>query len=280
MKNKKTIVILITSILIILVGIYFAFKISEKTAKKNNIETFEKNNVNTNINKQDNENNILLYNGFKFDNDYYQDLEMNIPYTEENKNKYEIKYYNYEDGKYLGESEGKLEETYEGVACVQNVKKLATSKKYNPIPRKYNKIEEIPIQMVEFEDYDKIEIQEIDLDGDGTLEKIVCASYEKEAQDTENGKYTNYSQIVLFDCNYNKIAKLVYTEDQYWEHENVVTDKFLFSTDDIEYFDIDEDGIMEIIIDLNVYEGIGIGLYKYDNGNIKGEINKQVYVLP
>lgn len=221
---------------------------------------------------------IVLYYGLDLSN---PDLEISIPFTDENKQKYEITYYNYENGEYLGETNGELEETYEGVSHVANTKKFAISEKYDAVPRKFQTIETIPEKLkTQLEDYNnKVEVQAIDLDGDNSLEYIVaCSSYS--GNKASSAEYKNYSEISVYDDNFNKISTLVKSTNQFWEHNNRVTEEFFCDIDDVEYIDLDNDGLMEISVDLNVYEGTGVEIYKYKNGEITGNTDYSVSSLP
>lgn len=277
MENKKSIkinlIIFILFFLIILITILAFIKIPYQ--KKNNTSSKTPNDSHDNTV----ESLIVLYNGLDISG-ASGDIELYIHYTDENKEKYEIPYYNYENGKFLGISDGKLEQYYENYGIVDNVKKLAISQNYNPIPRSYSTLDKLPDQLIDLADFSNVVIQQIDLDGDGSTENIVIASYERNANDSKNEKYTNYSCVMIFDNNFNKIEDLAYSSDQFWENNGNITDKFLISPEDIEYFDINNDGKMEILLDPHIYEGMGVEIYSYENGKITGNINNEIVVLP
>lgn len=296
MKNKKSINIGLVAILLIvavgLIAIILVLNLAKNPTNETSSNVSQLNAIaenNETIIKEQNiedtqTNNelIVLYKGLDI-NANLDDLEMSIPFTDENKEKYEITYYNYENGKSYGESKGELVETYQDVSGVQNVKKLAISQDYDPIPRSYKEVdyEDLPDQLrYELSEVANCEIHEIDLDGDGTFEHILIYSDSASPEDYDIDKYTNSSWIILLDENYNKIEELAHSNDQYWELNGEITDEFLLSSKDIEYFDIDNDGKMEILLDLNIYEGIGVGIYKYDDGKIDGPINQEISALP
>ncbi len=54
----------------------------------------------------------------------------------------------------------------------------------------------------------------------------------------------------------------------------------MLSPKDIEYFDIDQDGIMEILIDTNQYEGTGVSISKYINNQIQGDTQTEIITQP
>ncbi len=279
MKNTKKIKINLIAVIFALILIITIIISSIIIIKRNHTTTKSQSNSSSNTAKsqpQAANDFIILYNGLDLSK-ALPDIEMSIPYTDKNKEKYEISYYNYENGNFLGITSGKLEQSYEDVATVQNVSKLAISKDYNPIPRQATEITELPEQLIELTDFDTLAIQEIDLDGDGTKEHIIIGTSEK---NNNSATYTNYSCVMLFDSNYNKIETLAYAQDQFWEHDGKVTDKFFISTDDLEYFDIDDDGKMEILLDENIYEGIGVSIYKYENGTVTGNTNQEIIALP
>ena len=224
-----------------------------------------------------NTDNIVLYNGLDI---ACTDLDSSISYNDENKENYEITYYNYENGKFLGESKGKLEQTYEGVASVSNTKKVAMSQKYDAIPRKYKTIEDLPDELSEYANNNNVELHSIDLDGDNTLEYVLAYSSSTSPEDSNVEEYSNSSEILVFDSNFNKIASLAYSQNQFWEHDGIITDEFFLSLADVEYIDIDNDNIMEILLNTNVYEGNGVNIYKYKNGVIVGDIDCNINALP
>ena len=192
--------------------------------------------------------------------------------------KYNTTYYNYEAGKYQGETTGNFGEeiTYDGFSIVQNVKRIAMTQKYNAIPREFKSIQELPEQLIEMADYSSVNFNEIDLDGDG----IVCYTVNYEKGQIGNGEPQASSGIMLFDFNYKKIADLVFLENGFWGNIKEENYKKFLSLDEVEYIDIDNDGNMEIIIEVPTYDGIQISILKYSNNKVEGEINLQASVLP
>ena len=88
---------------------------------------------------------FILYKGYEMKKDTGVQNLSDMIINDENNEKYNTNYYNYEKGKYLGETEGSFgEETYEGVSIVSNVKRIAISQKYDAIPRVYSKINTLP----------------------------------------------------------------------------------------------------------------------------------------
>lgn len=214
---------------------------------------------------------FVLYKGYKIALDTtVQDLS-DMELNEENKKTYNTKYYNYENGRYVGESEGELVETYDGYATVDGVKRIAISEKYNAIPRAFQTIEQLPKELIDMADYTDVDINSIDLDGDGKTEYILCYKLDYAQGDIGDGQPQASSGIMLFDSNYKKIADLVSLEDGFGVGPKTEENKVFLSIDDVEYIDIDKDGIMEIIIDVPVYEGDKISIVKYNNGKLEGQ---------
>lgn len=276
-ENKKIKVsfkvVIALIIIVVIIGIAFAICILKNSSNENN--GADKNNTAI---KEESKGKIILYKGLDFSDG--KNLN-NITYNEANKKKYEIEYFNYENGEKLEKSKGNLVETYEGISAVENVKKIAISVEYDAIPRRYTTIEGLPKELYELADCNKVEIQSVDLDGDGKKEYIVASnSYASpEDYDTDTDTYTNYSDISLYDNKFKKIATLIKAKDQYREVDGKITSEFFCSLDDVEYIDIDDDGIMEVLVDLNYWENIGVNSYKYKDGKITGETECEINPL-
>ena len=238
---------------------------------------FEDNNIGANTNKK----NIVLYNGIEIAvRTGIQDIS-DMKNTNDNKNRYNTKYYNYENGKYLNESVGVFgDETYEGYSVVSNVKRIAMTKKYNAIPREYITINRLPNELADMSGYSSVNIDEIDLDGDGTKEHIVCYTFNASDNDYDGGEIQASSGIMLFDDDYKKIADLVTLDQGFWGNIKTENNKIFLSLKDIEYIDINEDGVMELIIKVPCYEGTKISILEYKNGVLNGEKSIKASLLP
>lgn len=258
-------------IIVVIIGIAFAICILKNSLNENN--GADKNNT---VIKEESKEKIILYKGL----DFSDGKNLNdITYNEANKKKYEIEYFNYENGEKLEKSKGNLVETYEGISAVENVKKIAISVEYDAIPRRYTTIEGLPKELYELADCNKVEIQSVDLDGDGKKEYIVASNSYASPEDYDTDTYTNYSDISLYDNRFKKIATLIKAKDQYREVDGKITSEFFCSLDDVEYIDIDDDGIMEVLVDLNYWENIGVNSYKYKDGKITGETECEINPL-
>lgn len=274
-ENKKIKVsfkvVIALIIIVVIIGIAFAICILKNSSNENN--GADKNNT---VIKEESKEKIILYKGL----DFSDGKNLNdITYNEANKKKYEIEYFNYENGEKLEKSKGNLVETYEGISAVENVKKIAISVEYDAIPRKYTTIEELPEELYELADCNKVEIQSVDLDGDGKKEYIVASNSYASPEDYDTDTYTNYSNISLYDNKFKKIAILVKAKDQFREVDGKITSEFFCCLDDVEYIDIDDDGIMEVLVDLNYWENIGVNSYKYKDGKITGETECEINPL-
>ena len=228
--------------------------------------------------------NILLYEGSeilnKIGTQFIDLTEMEI--SEEAKRKYNTTYFNYENGKYLGETTGKFgdEIIYDSYSTVKDVKRIAMTQKYNAIPREYKLIEKLPEKLNDMADYSSVAINEIDLDGDEKSEYIVCYTVNYKKGQIGDGEPQASSGIMLFDNNYKKIADLATLENGFWGNIKEEDYKIFLSLEETEYIDIDNDGIMEIIIEIPTYEGTKISILRYSNNKVEGEINLQASVMP
>ena len=215
---------------------------------------------------------FILYKGYEIKKVAgVQDLsEMKI--TDEATKKYNIVYYNYQSRQYTGEKEGSFgEEIYEGVSKVQNVDKIAISEKYNAIPRDFTATDKLPDELKDMADYTHGELNSIDLDGDGTEEKIICYHLNYKSGEIGDGSPKASSGLILMDSNYKKIADLETLENGFWGGIKEEAQKKFIDISDVEYIDIDIDGKMEMIIDIPTYEGTKISIIKYDEGKIEGQ---------
>ncbi len=223
---------------------------------------------------------FVLYDGMEISRiPGVQDVsEMEI--NKKNNKKYNITYYNYENNQYVGEIDGYFgEEIYDNLSTVQNVKTIATSIKYDAIPRQVKVIKEMPKELMDQGGYPDVDIHEIDLDGDGKLEHILV--YKVDIDGNDNGAEPQaFSGIMLFDENYEKIADLVSLKNGFWGNIKEEEKKVFLSLDDIEYIDIDCDGVMEMIIRIPTYEATEISIVKYINGEIQGKTDVQASVEP
>ncbi len=233
---------------------------NNKTSKEDAKEESDKANGETLSSKIDDI--IVLYDGFELSKlpeskTFYQ-LDRRL--LDDNLDKYNTTYYNYSNGRFEGSSNGIIEDQVDFVA-VNGVGKIAINSNYNAIPRQFEKVLNIPEKLNELyqSHMDTFQINKIDLDGDGTSEYI--CSYTSYIQ--MNGDDIDNSTITLLDGDLNVISDLVYLESD---------SSVKLSLDaNVEYIDIDNDGTMEILINIPGYEWFTIDTFKYNNGVLQGE---------
>ena len=299
MEKKKlsigTVIILLVVVAAIAVGAtYMIMKLEKQNTnsngveeKTNNSDISEESDVansetqkNNTENKTDSEDKyFILYEGREIENKTGVQNLSDMKITNEANTKYNTKYYNYENGKYVGEKTGTFgEQTTEGESCVENVSKIAISKKTDALPRTYSTIKELPKELEEMSDYSSVEINKIDLDGDGKEEYIVCYTVDYKEGEIGDGEPEASSGIALLDSNYKKVADLAILKNGFWGDIKEESSKIFLSLKDVDYIDLDNDGIMEILIKIPQYEGSQLSILKYNKGKIDGKTNLEVNV--
>lgn len=222
-----------------------------------------------------NENLTVLYNGLILDTTSMKQTELKyIDNSDKYKDKYVITYYNYESFGFKDSKLGSLSsQLYDGLVKIENVGKIAISESYNAIPREIKVVNAIPTIVSDnnpkIGEYDSTKAIITDLDGNGTEEYVLILA----------DKNSGYSKITLVDSSGTKVADLAYIEKSQWE--SVATEEYHLSLSNVEIIDIDNDGIMEILIELPRYEGDpAISLLKYKNGELQGEKDIKCSLLP
>ena len=232
------------------------------------------NTISANEVKTLNEQLIVLYDGLILNTSEMKVVKLNyIDKSSLDKDKYVITYYNYENFAYVDSKLGTLsDEIYSGAIGVKNVGKIALSEKYEAIPREIkvvNAVPDIVAQNNDLSKYDSVKAIITDLDGNGTTEYVLILANRK----------TGYSKITLVDSQGSKVADLAYIEKSKWE--SATTEEYHLSISNIEIIDIDNDGTMEIVLELPTYEGApDISLVKYKNGELQGQVNYECSLLP
>ena len=189
---------------------------------------------------------------------------------------YNVTYYNYENGVYKDESQGTFKYNPDGDNKVENVGKIAFSKKFNAIPRAFETLEEVPKSLKEeLKEFDEIKVDTLDIDGDGTKEYFVCV---KKLDTDDNKKPVAYSAIMLYSKDLTKISDLVIIEDGIKkEYKSKKTselkdDQIVYlSLDMVEYIDLEDDNIMEVLIDVPQNEGKLLSIFNYSAYQLSGE---------
>ena len=257
--------------------------IAEQTNKQNDVE---KNQTNKEEQK-DNSKNIIMYHDinianakpkyyiWNFDNEKYPDY-------------YNTTYDIYENGKKIGTTKGTVklaeDEQYNGGKWYYiyyekyaqdngfaSGNKIFVSCNYNVIPRNYENVTSIPEKIKNnFIDSNSIQMQSIDLDGDGNKEYIVIYSRKLSDSISEYDYGTEEKGVYLYNSNYEKISMIATQNDVMAGYPNHVAD-----FENIEYIDIDNDGKMEIIllIPAGGGEGYRFGIYRYGGNGIEGPVD-------
>ena len=222
-----------------------------------------------------NENLVVLYNGLILDTTAMKLIEpAYIESTSTNKEKYVITYYNYANFQQLDSSLGILSEpVFDGLMKIDNVKKYAISENYDAIPRSVQVVNQIPTSILNndsrLSSYDMRKVIITDLDGNGTSEYVLILG----------NSSTGYSKISLYDSTGIIVKDLAYMEKSKWE--SIKADGYYLSISNVEILDVDNDGNMEILIEIPHYEGDpSISILKYKNGELNGKVNIECSLLP
>ncbi len=223
----------------------------------------------SNTRKTLNEELIVLYDGLVLDTSKMDEVSLKyIDNTNDAADKYVITYNNYEN---FGFKESKLgtlsTQVYEGLVKVDNVGKIAISEDYEAIPRQVKVVNTVPTVVLDnnsaIEDYDTVKTLICDLDGNQTDEYILILA----------NKTTGFSKICLVDSKGTKIADLASIEKSKWRKDTKNSEYYL-SINNIEVLDVDNDGIMEIVVEIPHATGDPtVSLLKFKNGELTGKKN-------
>lgn len=218
---------------------------------------------------------IMIYEGYEIYGKVGYEVLSDMVLGEDNQERYEVKYNNYEKNKKLKSSTGVFdEETYEGYSVVQKTEKFATTKEFNLLPRQSKKLKNLPDKLKELEDqYTRVEIEEIDLDGDFKLEYVLLT----QKVDIKSSEQVIKSKLQLLDSNYNTLATLIS-----WDASNEESDSkdLVLTLDNVMYFDLNNDLKMEILVEAPTYVGSNVGIYRFEEGILYGEKDYKVSIKP
>lgn len=218
-----------------------------------------------------NEKLVVLYNGLILDTTKMDEVKLQyIDSTSSESEKYVITYNSYENYGFKESKLGTLSNKIVGnLVKIENVGKIAISEDYNAMPRNVKIINTIPDVITDdMKNYDTVKTIIIDLDGNGTEEYILALA----------NKTTGYSKISLYDAKGNKINDLASIEKSKWKKDT--NTEYYLSINNIEVIDIDNDGIMEIV--LEIPHGTGdstVSLLKYNNGKLSGKTGIECSLL-
>ncbi len=227
-----------------------------------------------NTRKVQNENIVVLYDGLILDVSEMKQVELKyIDSTNEQKDKYIITYYNYENYSFQNSGLGSLStQVYDGLLKINNVGKIAISESYNAIPRNIQVVNALPTIVSDnnkLSDYDNVKAIITDLDGNGTDEYILVLA----------NKATGYSKISFVDSTGSKLTDLAYIEKSKWGQAS--EHGYYLSISNVQIVDIDNDNVMEVLIEIPKYEGEpDVSILKYKNGELQGDTNIECSLLP
>lgn len=233
------------------------------------------NTTDANSRKVMNEELIVLYDGLILDTTKMDQVELKyIDNTSSDKDKYVITYYNYENFGYVDSTLGKLsDQVYDNLLKIENISRIAISEEYNAIPKDIKVINTLPTVISnnnpKLVEYNSVKTTIADLDMNGTDEYITILA----------NKTTGYSKISLYDSTGNLIADLAYIEKSRWNQDTNA--EYYLSLDNVNIIDIDNDGTMEILIEIPRFEGEpSVSILKYKNNELKGKTNIECSLLP
>ncbi len=220
----------------------------------------------TNTRKTLNEELVVLYNGLILDTTKMDEVTLKyIDNTNDQADKYVITYYNYENYSFKESKLGVLSsQLYEGLVKVDNVGKIAISEDYEAIPREIKVVNTVPTIVSDnnkkVADYDTVKTLIVDLDGNQTEEYILVLA----------NKTTGFSKIVLIDSKGSKVADLASIEKSQWKKDS--TAEYYLTISNIDIIDVDNDGIMEILVEIpHATENSTVSLLKFNNGILQGK---------
>lgn len=221
-----------------------------------------------------NESLVVLYNGLILDTSKMGEVTLQyIDSKKDESDKYVITYYSYENYSF---KESKLgifsSQLFDGLVKIDSVGKIAISEDYDAIPRDVKVVNTIPSIVSDnnpkVSDYDSIKTLIVDLDGNGADEYILVLANKK----------TGYSKITLIDSKGAKVADLASIEKSKWKKDTNA--EYYLSISNIETIDVDNDGIMEIVLEIPHATGDPtISLLKYNNGIITGKTGIECSLL-
>lgn len=177
-----------------------------------------------------NESLVVLYNGLILDTSKMDEVTLQyIDSTSQEKDKYVITYYSYENYSFKEAKLGTLSNKIVGnLVKIDGVGKVAISEDYDAIPRSIKVINTIPDVITDdMKNYAAVKTIIVDLDGNGTEEYILTLA----------NKSTGYSKIVLYDSQGNKINDLASIEKSKWKKDT--NNEYYLSISNIEVLDVD-----------------------------------------
>ena len=211
-----------------------------------------------------NEELVVLYKGLILDTTKMDEVKLKyIDNKIDESDKYVITYYSYEHYSYKDSKLGTFStQLYDGLVKIDGVGKVAISENYEAIPRDVKVINTVPsvITNTGFTDYDTVKTIITDLDGNGVEEYIVIFANKK----------SGYSKISFYDSKGSFVDDLASIEKSKWRKGSNA--EYYLSIDNVDILDVDNDGIMELLIEIPHATGDStVSLLKYNNGKLTGK---------
>ena len=243
--------------------------ISDATAINGGVATNDEN-----AKKLMNESLVVLYNGLILDTSKMGEVTLQyIDSKKDESEKYIITYYSYENYSFKESKLGTFSsQLFDGLVKMDGVGKVAISEDYNAIPRNVKVVNTIPTIVSDnnpkVSDYDAIKTLIVDLDGNGVEEYILVLA----------NKTTGYSKITLIDSKGSKVADLASIEKSQWKKGTNA--EYYLNINNVEIIDVDNDGIMEIVIEIpHATDNSTVSLLKYNNGVLSGKTGIECSLL-
>lgn len=221
-----------------------------------------------------NESLVVLYNGLILDTSKMDEVTLQyIDSKKDESDKYVITYYGYENYTFKESKLGVFSsQLFDGLVKIESIGKVAISEDYDAIPRDVKVVNTIPTIVSDnnpkVSDYDSLKTLIVDLDGNGADEYILVLANKK----------TGYSKITLIDSKGAKVADLASIEKSKWKKDTNA--EYYLSISNIETIDVDNDGIMEIVLEIPHATGDPtVSLLKYNSGVLSGKTNIECSLL-
>ena len=228
----------------------------------------------TDTRKTANQELVVLYKGLILDNANFDENTLKyIDSTKADADKYVITYYSYENYSFKEAKLGVLsQKVYDNSVKIDNVGKVAISEEYEAVPRQIKVVNTVPSIISDnnplVKDYDTVKTISTDFDGNGTEEYILILKNTK----------TGFSKITFIDSKGEKVADLASIEKSKWRQDT--NNEFYLGIDNVEILDINNDGVMEILVEIPHSTGDPtVSLLKYNNGELQGKTNIECSLL-
>jgi len=109
-----------------------------------------------------------------------------------------------------------------------------------------------------------IQIYRVDIEGDGTDEVFISATHLDESQHTTQAG--DYSVVLMRKVVGNDMVTIPLAADFYISKELEITFPRTYSIGN--FIDLNQDGVMEVVVDIQKWEGFGGTVYQIDDQNI------------